>query len=284
MGRRKRKMSKKVWLTLTIIIVVLVLIGVSAIFRGYSGLALGKGVGLIKIHGYIGSGIDYRRIMRSLETCKKDPKIRAIVLRIDSPGGEVVSCQEIYQQIKEMNKPTVASFGAVAASGGYYIACACDKIIADPGSITGSIGVLMEFPNFTGFIKKIGVKFEVVKSRKHKDIGSPFREMTEDEKKLLKGVVADVYEQFVDAVVEGRNLPRNEVLQIADGRIFSGRQAKNLGLVDEMGTLQDAIKEAAKLAGIEGKPEVIRFRGFFILPIRKLLGFKDRRIKLEYIM
>jgi len=277
-------MSKKVWLTLTIIIAILVLIGVSAVFRGCSGLASGKGVGLIKIQGYIGSGIDYRRIMRNLETCKKDPRIKAIVLRINSPGGEVVPCQEIHQQIKGMNKPTVASFGTVAASGGYYIACACDKIIADPGSITGSISVLMEFLNLTELTKKIGVKFEVVKSRKHKDIGSPFREMTEEEKKLLKGVVDDVYEQFVDAVVEGRKLPRNEILQIADGRIFSGRQAKNLGLVDEIGTLQDAIKEAANLAGIEGEPEVIRFREFFISPIRRLLGLKKRRIKLEYIM
>jgi protease-4 len=284
MGRRKRKMSKKIWFALTIVIVILGLIGARVALRGYNGAASGNGVALINVKGYIGSGMDFRRTMRNLETCKKDPNIRAIVLRIDSPGGEVVPAQEIYHFIKEINKPTVASFGGVAASGGYYIACACDKIIAASGSITGSISVLMELLNLTGLTEKIGVKYEVIKSREHKDIGSPFREITEEERKILGDLVDDVYAQFVDAVVEGRNLPRDEILQIADGRVFSGRQAKNIGLIDDTGTLQDAVNEAANLAGIEGEPEIVKFREFFTLPLRRLLGFKDNRIKLEYIM
>jgi len=277
-------MSKKIWLPLTIVIVILGLIGSRVALRGYNGATSGNGIALINIKGYIGSGMDFRWTMRNLETCKKDPRVRAIVLRIDSPGGEVVPAQEIYQFIKEINKPTVASFGGVAASGGYYIACACDKIIATPGSITGSISVFMELLNLTGLTEKIGVKYEVIKSREHKDIGSPFRDITEEERKILGDLVDDVYEQFVDAVVEGRDLPRDEILQIADGRVFSGRQAKNIGLVDEIGTLQDAVNEAADLAGIEGEPEIIKFREFFTLPLRRLLGFKDNRIKLEYIM
>ena len=147
--------------------------------------------------------------------------------------------------------------GSVAASGGYYIACASDRIVANPGTITGSIGVLMEFTNIEELFKKIGIKGVVLKSGEHKDIGSPFREMTPDEKKIVQDVIDNVHQQFIEAVVKGRKMDREKVVQIADGRILTGEQAKQLGLVDEMGNLQDAIDVAAKMVGIAGKPNII---------------------------
>ena len=147
--------------------------------------------------------------------------------------------------------------GSVAASGGYYIACASDRIVANPGTITGSIGVIMEFTNIEELFKKIGIKGVVLKSGEHKDIGSPFREMTPDEKKIVQDVIDNVHQQFIEAVAKGRKMDREKVVQIADGRILTGEQAKQLGLVDEMGNLQDAIDVAAKMVGIVGKPNVI---------------------------
>jgi protease-4 len=147
--------------------------------------------------------------------------------------------------------------GSVAASGGYYIACASDRIVANPGTITGSIGVLMEFTNIEELFKKIGIKGIVLKSGEHKDIGSPFREMTPDEKKIVQDVIDNVQQQFIEAVVKGRKMDLEKVVQIADGRILTGEQAKQLGLVDEMGNLQDAIDMTAKMVGIVGKPNVL---------------------------
>jgi protease-4 len=147
--------------------------------------------------------------------------------------------------------------GAVAASGGYYVACASHLIVANPGTITGSIGVLMQFSNFEELLKKIGIKGVVLKSGEHKDIGSPLREMTPEEKKIMQETLDNVHQQFIQAVAEGRNLDRTKVVPVADGRIMTGEQAKQLGLVDKMGNLQDAIDEATKLVGIEGKPQVI---------------------------
>jgi protease-4 len=146
---------------------------------------------------------------------------------------------------------------SVGASGGYYVACASDLIVANPGTITGSIGVVMEFSNVEDLLKKIGLRSYVVKSGKHKDIGSPLREMTPGERSILQGVIDSVHGQFVRAVAEGRNMEEGKVRQLADGRIFSGEQAKELGLVDRLGSLQDAIEIAAEMVGIEGKPAVI---------------------------
>jgi protease-4 len=147
--------------------------------------------------------------------------------------------------------------GSVAASGGYYIACASDRIVANPGTITGSIGVIMQFSNLEELLKKIGIKGVVLKSGEHKDIGSPFREMTPEEKRIMQEVLDNVHQQFIQAVADGRKLDRAKVVQIADGRILTGEQAKNFGLVDEMGNLQDTIDITAKMVGIEGKPNVI---------------------------
>ena len=171
---------------------------------------------------------------------------------------------------REVNyKPVVASMGSLAASGGYYIASAADVIVANPGSITGSIGVLIQVPNISGLLQKIGVRSVVVKSGEHKDLASPVREMTEAERQILQRLINDVHDQFIDVVTKTRKLDRKKVEALADGRIFSGREAKSLGLVDQLGNLQDAIDRAAGLAGIPGKPTVIqeRKRRFFLLDL-----------------
>jgi protease-4 len=185
--------------------------------------------------------------------------VKAIILRIDSPGGGVGPSQEIHREVlkAKTRKKVVTSMGSVAASGGYYIACASDLIVANPGTITGSIGVLMEFTNIEELFKKIGIKGVVLKSGEHKDIGSPFREMTPDEKKILQEVIDNVHQQFIQAVADGRKMDRSKVTQIADGRILTGEQAKQAGLVDQIGNLQDAIDTTAKLVGIEGKPNIL---------------------------
>jgi protease-4 len=189
----------------------------------------------------------------------EDDGVKAIILRIDSPGGGVGPAQEIYREVMKikLKKKVVTSMGSVAASGGYYVACASDLIVANPGTITGSIGVIMQFSNFEELLKKIGIKGMVLKSGEHKDIGSPFREMTLEEKAIMQEVLNNVHQQFIQAVADGRKLDRSKVIQVADGRILTGEQAKNLGLVDQMGNLQDTIDITAKMVGIVGKPTVL---------------------------
>lgn len=217
----------------------------------------GGNVALVKIEGLL---VTSENVVEELDDYAEDGTIKAIVLRIDSPGGGVVASQEIYNAVKNAKKEgkkIVVSMGSVAASGGYYIAAAADKIVANPGTMTGSIGVKMEFANVEKLLEKIGVKGMVVKSGEYKDIGSPFRDMTDQEQKLLQGVIDDVHSQFIEAVSEGRRLPVADVTAIADGRIFTGRQALSLKLVDQMGDLADSIRLAGTLAGIRGKPKVV---------------------------
>jgi protease-4 len=227
-------------------------------------------VAVVRVEGVI---LDAQQTVGELKRFGESPSVKAIVLRIDSPGGGVVPSQEIYDAVKRIrakhNKTVVASMGTVAASGGYYIASATDRIMANPGTLTGSIGVIMELANVEGLLKKIGVESVVVKSGEHKDIGSPFRQMGEDDRRILQTVMDDVHAQFIEAVAEGRSLKVAEVRPLADGRIFTGRQAKSEKLVDELGDLDDAIKLAAELAGIEGEPRVIEPRKRF--SIRELL-------------
>jgi protease-4 len=213
-------------------------------------------VAIIEIKGVI---LDPQPVVEKLIKFRKNEQVKAIVLRIDSPGGGVGPAQEIHAEVKkaQREKKVLVSMGSVAASGGYYIACAADRILANPGSITGSIGVIVESLNVEELFRKLGLRSTVIKSGKHKDIASPLRKMTPEEKKLLQGVLDSVHEQFIRAVADGRNLPLEKVRTLADGRIFSGDQAKNLGLVDELGNLQDTIALAAKMAGIKGEPEVI---------------------------
>ncbi len=218
---------------------------------------LGSKVAVIDLTGIIMSSTD---IVRQLKKYEDDGAVKAIVLRIDSPGGAVAPSQEIYDQVLEVRKKKkiVASMGSVAASGGYYVACAADSIVANPGSLTGSIGVIFEFPVLADLFKKIGIKTEVVKSGELKDVGSYSRPMTENERQMLQSVINDTYEQFVEAVSKNRRMEKSEVLALADGSVFTGRQAKEKGLVDRLGNLQDALRLAGKMGGIQGEPRTVK--------------------------
>lgn len=213
-------------------------------------------IGVIEVKGII---LESKPIIDQLIKFKKNRSIKGIILRIDSPGGGVAPAQEIYEEIGKIKrgKKVVASIESVGASGGYYIACAADRIVANPGTITGSIGVITEFLNVEELLRKIGLKSFVVKSGKHKDIMSPVREPTEEDKKILQDVIDNIHNQFIDAVAKGRKIDRERVAQIADGRIFSGQQARDLGLVDTLGNFQDAVTLTAQMVGIKGEPSVV---------------------------
>ncbi|MGZ8379990.1 MAG: signal peptide peptidase SppA [Nitrospira sp.] len=230
-------------------------------------------IALIRVEGVI---LDSQTTIGELKRFSENPSVKAIVIRIDSPGGGVVPSQEIYNAVKRVrskhNKAVIASMGSVTASGGYYIAAATDRIVANPGTLTGSIGVIMETANVEGLLQKIGVEGVVIKSGKYKDVGSPLRKMSADERGLLQGVMDDVHKQFIEAVAEGRSLELRAAQALADGRIFTGRQAKEAKLVDELGDLEDAIQLAAEVVGIEGEPKVIEPRRRFSL--REILDSK----------
>jgi protease IV len=242
-------------------LLMLLLFGSAFIVMGLMGgekrFAVGKGVGLVEIKGLI---VDSQEIVKQLNDLRKDDKVKAVVVRIDSPGGVVGPSQEIHAEIKKLatRKKVVVSMGSVAASGGYYIAAAASRILANPGTITGSIGVLMKFSNMEGLMGKIGMKAFTLKTGKYKDVGSPARPMSKQDKAMLQGVIDNAHSQFVRAVAEGRKLPEADVRKIADGRIFTGEQALALKLVDKIGTLQDAVEEAGKLGGISGEPQIIK--------------------------
>ena len=224
-------------------------------------LSVGEKIAVVKIEGVI---LDSKDIIEELREHRENKSVKAILLRIDSPGGAVAPSQEIYTEVlkirDEGKKKIVTSMGSVAASGGYYIASASDKIVANPGSVTGSIGVILELANISGLMKKVGVESVVIKSGKFKDVGSLFRTMMPEERDLLQGVIDDTYDQFVEAVSAGRGINKEDLIPIADGRGFTGRQAKKLGLVDELGSMQDAVKITADLAGIKGEPDLIEKR------------------------
>lgn len=230
-------------------------------------------IALIRVEGVI---LDSQTTVGELKRFGENPSIKAIVLRIDSPGGGVVPSQEIHDAVKRVrtksNKAVIASMGSVAASGGYYIAAATDRIVANPGTLTGSIGVIMETANVEGLLQKIGVEGVIIKSGKYKDVGSPLRKMSEEERALLQSVMDDVHKQFIEAVAEGRAIELTDAQSLADGRIFTGRQAKEAKLVDELGDLDDAIQLAADVVGIEGEPKVVEPRRRF--SIRELLESK----------
>lgn len=246
---------KKTCLIITGLLVLLIVISLLiALFQ--KNIPLRSRVALIRIEGPI---IDSKDAIDEIKGYAKDHSAKAIVLRVDSPGGAVAPSQEIYEEVKKAvaEKPVVVSMGSVAASGGYYISSPATRIFANPGTLTGSIGVIMELPNLEGLMNKIGIKTEVIKSGRHKDIASAFRTMGKEEREILQGVMDNVHEQFMKAVSEGRKIRMEEVRKIADGRVFTGEQAKTYGLVDELGTLEDAIKTAGTLGGIEGEPEVV---------------------------
>jgi protease-4 len=232
--------------------------------------ATGDTVGVIGVEGVITgggqispffgatAGSDF--VTTQLRKAEKDDSVKAIVLRIDSPGGSAAASQEIYQAVQKYmsktKKPVVASMGDVAASGGYYVAAPCSKIVALPATMTGSIGVIFETMEYHELMKRFGVKGNTMTSGPHKDMGSPFRAITPQEKQIFQSMIDDVYDQFVTAVAEGRKMDKAAVKKLADGRVYTGRQAKAKGLVDQLGTFQDAIDTAAEMAGIKDEPTV----------------------------
>jgi len=227
-------------------------------------------VGVIQINGMIVSGTGSstlfstaagsETIMKQLRRAANDPSVIAVVLRLNTPGGSAAASQEIaleVDRLRQTGKKVVASMGDVAASGGYWIACRCDKIVANPGTMTGSIGVIMETQNLQGLYEKLGVNPVVFKSGPHKDMGSSSRVVTEQEQQIFQSMVDDIYKQFVETVSEGRGMDQARVREVADGRVFTGSQAVEVGLVDDLGNYYDAIDLAAKLAGTKSEPEVI---------------------------
>lgn len=224
--------------------------------RDLGGFAGGR-VGLVVIEGPIEASRD---LVQEIDDNRRDPSVKAVVLRVDSPGGEVGPSQELHAAVSRLarTKPVVASLGSVAASGGYYVAVAADSIIADPGTLTGSIGVIFSYPTARALMEKLGVKLQVYKSGELKDMGSYAREPTEEEAAVFDALIADVYDQFVNAVADGRAMDRDQVIALADGRVYTGRQAMEIGLVDRLGDLHEAINAAAELGGLREDPAVVR--------------------------
>ncbi len=245
-------MKKRTKFILIIILLLVVLpLGISTLRKAST-----PAVGIVRIEGPIADSLEYLDIIREFE---EDGRVRAVILRIDSPGGKVGPSQEIYEAVLRLkeSKPVLVSMSSAGASGAYYIACAADTVYALSGTMTGSIGVIMEFFDVSGGLQKLGVAAESITGGELKSAGSSFRPMTEAERRYFEGMARDVHEQFKDAVAAGRGLPRQEVDGYADGRVLTGRQALSAGLIDKLGGLDTVIEEARKRAGIEGKPRIV---------------------------
>ncbi len=259
-----RSSTRGWWVALAVAGVVLVFVG-GLILTIYTvspgdGVPVFRGgrIAVVPLRGVIG---DDQRVLRQIRDYRRDRSVKGFVLYVDSPGGGVAPSQSLYREllrVREDGLPVIAAIGSVGASGAYYAALAADSIIAMPGSLIGSIGVIMQFPNARELLDRVGLKFEVVKSGEHKDLGSPYREFSEADRALLQEVVDDVYEQFVDVVVEERGLSRDSVMKVADGRLLSGRRALQYGLIDGHGDVVDAIAQAGMMSGLGPDPRVVR--------------------------
>ena len=245
------------WWSLGAFFISIIIFRLGAISTNSTIEGSGKKVGIVKVNGPI---ISSESIVSQLEKFKIRKDISAIVIRIDSPGGLVAPTQEIYEKVRSLRgiKPVITSMGSVAASGGYYIALGGDTLIANPGTIIGSIGVIMNYPIATELLDKVGIKFETVKSGGLKDVGSYSREVTDADRKHLNEMVKDIHGQFVSAVGQNRLIDRAELVKLADGRVFTGLQSKELGLIDLLGTFEDAIALAGTMSQIKGKPKTIQ--------------------------
>jgi protease-4 len=248
--------NRWIWISLAGILILFVVLRFVVWTSREDGLRLGPKVGVVRLEGPIFSS---EKIVRQLNQFAERDDVKAVVLRINSPGGAVAPSQEIYERVKRLNsvKPVVASFGGVAASGGYYAALGSARIVANRGTITGSIGVILDYPVATDLLDKIGLRFETVKSGAFKDAGSPTREVTEEDRRYFREIVQDLHRQFVEAVVASRQMEAAQVEPLADGRVFTGEQALELGLIDTLGTFEDAIQIAGELGAIEGKPNTV---------------------------
>ncbi|MFQ5975291.1 MAG: signal peptide peptidase SppA [Candidatus Hydrothermarchaeales archaeon] len=256
--------------------IIIILLGIS-ILGAYiltkpmdGGLRFGDKVAVIKVEGIITmsdgtgffgeAGATPERIIKQIKKAEGDSSVKAILFEINSPGGGIVASEAISQAIKDAKKPTIAWLSEIATSGGYYIASACDYIVADKGTLTGSIGVISIFPQYSGLMEKLGVDMRVIKSGEYKDIGSPYRNMTEEEKIMIQEWNDDIYNDFVSTVAENRNLNREYVEGIAEGKLYVGKKAVELKLADELGTKEDAIAVAGHMGGIEGKPTIVEYK------------------------
>ena len=257
MASRARSLLLGTGLAVGLLLAFLVTVWVLMAVLEDGSLPGGARIAVVEIEGII---LDGDQAVRELREHADNPAIKAVVVRVNSPGGVVGPTQEIVsgmERVRKAGKPVVASFGAVAASGGYYVGTAADRIFANPGTLTGSIGVIMQMANVEGLLKKAGVEYVVIKAGAYKDVGNFSRAMTPEERRIMQALLDDVYGQFVAAVVKGRGLDEGTVRTFADGRIYSGQQAHALKMVDELGGFEDAVEAAAKLAGIPGKPKVI---------------------------
>ena len=254
--QNQSSVNRWVWISLGVVFFLFIVAQIVSFSIDRTQLHLGEKVGIVSIEGAIFSS---KKAVKELDEFAERKDIKAIVLRINSPGGSVAPTQEIYEKVKTLRgiKPVIASVGAVAASGGYYTALECEKIVANRGSVIGSIGVILEYPVAVDLLKKIGLRFETVKSGEVKDMGNPTREVTKRDREVFQSVINDLHRQFLNAVVEGRSLDKSIVEPLADGSVFTGEQALHLGLIDILGTFENAIEIAANFAEISGKPKVV---------------------------
>ena len=221
--------------------------------RSQADIFSGKeGIGIVELKGLM---VTSEQVLKHLTEFRNNPDVKAIVLRIDSPGGAVGAAQEIYQEVQRTNeaKPVIASMGSMGASGGYYAALGAENILANPGTMTGSIGVIIKFPNLEGLFEKIGYKSQVIKSGPLKDVGASNRPLSEEERQVMQGLIDNVYNQFVRDIAAARDMDEDIVKGLADGRIFTGEQALAAGLIDRLGNFTDAIAIAADMGGLDDK-------------------------------
>lgn len=255
--------GRRVWTAVAVTVIAVMTVGglFLAVWTalGGRGFSLGPSVARIEVEGLIA---DDEALLEQIRRFRDDPTVRGFLIAINSPGGVVGPSQSIYRELRRLreedDRPVVATIGAVGASGGYYVALGADSIYALPGSITGSIGVIMQFPEASRLMDRVGVQVEVVQSAEHKDAGSPFRPMTEADRAVLAELVDDVYQQFVEAVAEERGLSAEAVGGVADGRILTGRQALEAGLIDRLGNSSDALAAVGRMAGLGDEPRVVR--------------------------
>jgi protease-4 len=254
------------------------LIIVSLVFVGLSDqeadvtTGTGQKIAVVELKGEITSS---EEIVRQFRKYRENRSIKGILFRVDSPGGGVVASQEIYEEVKKTRdggKPVVVSMGSLAASGGYYVSCGASRIVANPGTLTGSIGVISQFMNFDTLMHKVGVGVNTIKSGKFKDAGNPFRAMSGDDAAYFQRLMDDVHQQFIGVVEEERKLPHDSVVTYADGRVFTGEQAYAMKLVDSLGTYEDAVGITARLAGISDDPAVVKERRRGLTMFERIFG------------
>lgn len=242
----------------------------------------GRGSGKIAVVDLNYTILSSEPIVRQFKKYGEDKSIKAIVLRINTPGGGVAASQEMYESVKKVRdsgKPVIISISSLGASGGYYVSCGGSTIIADPGSLVGSIGVIINLMNLKELAQKLGINETTIKSGELKDAGSPFKDLTEKDKEYFQSIVDDSYEQFLDVVSKERKMDKEKLKQYADGRVFTGKQSKEIGLIDSLGTYEDAVKIAARMGGIEGEPTIIKEREKISLVERIIEGYSNNEIK-----